>query len=397
MTRAAAGLLLLALGACRGVPRDADETRRIAHLVDSLRPHVEASTGLAFKTPPRFAVRTPEQVRAFVERKLAEQYPAGQFALITDAYRLFGLLPEGTDLRALLETLLAQQIAGFYDPDSATLYALAGAEPAAQRLTIAHELVHALQDQYLPLDSILRDKRDADRSGAAQAILEGQANYASIVMLQGRAIADSDAFWDEFKATGDQLLGGGAMGEVPTFIREGLLFPYLDGARFMRWWGRSSFRDTLPYGPRMPASTEQILFPDRYAAGDAPRVLRFTDSLPDAHDDALGEFEIRLLLQELTGTPRAASAVPLGWGGDRFRVERTPDGVALSWFAVWDAPHQRDRFVAAAASALARPRRPGYRATFDTLTIGGLPATRFLTAPAAWSGWTTPPTIRLDK
>ena len=62
---------------------------------------------------------------------------------------------------------------------------------------------------------------------------------------------------------------------APLVVREALIFPYLDGAEFMRWWNASGPRDTVPYGPRMPVSTEQILHPERYARGDQPVVVRF--------------------------------------------------------------------------------------------------------------------------
>ena len=171
---------------------------------------------------------------------------------------------------------------------------MVGADRTVLRLTVAHELVHALQDQYLPLDSILKDKSNNDRSAAAQAILEGQANYASIVMLQGAEIAQSRPSGTSSASTGDQMLSGGSMGDAPAVLREGLLFPYLAGAEFMLWWGQSPFRDTLPYGPRMPRSTEQIMHPERYERGDRPIDVRFTDTVPGSYEDVLGEFDIAL-------------------------------------------------------------------------------------------------------
>ncbi len=74
-------------------------------------------------------------------------------------YRLFGLLPDTLQLRALLLDLYTEQVAGYYDPDSATLFAVADADPAQLRLVLAHEMIHALQGQYLPLDSILTTPR----------------------------------------------------------------------------------------------------------------------------------------------------------------------------------------------------------------------------------------------
>ena len=60
------------------------------------------------------------------------------------------------------------------------LFGVAGAEREQLRLVLAHEMVHALQGQYLPLDSILNATDNNDRLTAAQSILEGQATLASI-------------------------------------------------------------------------------------------------------------------------------------------------------------------------------------------------------------------------
>lgn len=388
MTRLGAGVLaLLLLTACRGEPRDTTGERTLARLVDSLAPEVERAVGLPFKAPPRYAMRTREQVRTFVQAKLAEQLPPETFRRITRAYALLGLLPDSLDVRLVMEQLLAQQIAGYYDPDSATFYGVLGSDPSTQRLTVAHELVHALQDQYLPLDSILRDRRDNDRSIAAQAILEGQANYASIAMLQGAEVAALPEFWEQFRATGDELLAGGDFAAVPAVIREGMLFPYIGGAEFIRWWLASPLRDTLPYGPRLPASSEQILFPERYAAGDAPLDVRFTRAEPGAYEDVLGEFELRLLQQELTGVKATASVVPLGWGGDRYRLAGEPGQERLLWVSVWDHASARDRFAAGTGALLLARRRAGYRSVADTLTVSGRPAWRVVIAPEGWTGW----------
>ena len=116
-------------------------------------------------------------------------------------------------------------------------------------------------------------------------------------------------------------------------LREGLLFPYLAGAEFMLWWGQSPFRDTLPYGPRMPRSTEQIMHPDRYEREDQPINVQFTDTVPGSYEDVLGEFDIRLLMQELTGRKASDAALPLGWGGDRFRLDEGNGGPALVWIS----------------------------------------------------------------
>ena len=58
---------------------------------------------------------------------------------------------------------------------------------------------------------------------------------------------------------------------MPAILRETLLYPYTTGAFFVQaaqmsggWPAVDDFYD------RMPESTEQILHPDKYAAGEAP-------------------------------------------------------------------------------------------------------------------------------
>ena len=123
-------VVLLAV-ACRGeAPRTptADEAgAHFAALVDTLRPAVEQAVGLPFREPARSAVRSREQVRRYLEAKLDEELPPERLHGIETAYRLFGLIADTLQLRALMLDLLTEQVVGFYDPDSATLFGVSGA------------------------------------------------------------------------------------------------------------------------------------------------------------------------------------------------------------------------------------------------------------------------------
>jgi hypothetical protein len=87
------------------------------------------------------------------------------------------------------------------------------------------------------------------------------------------------------------------------------------------------------------------------------------------------------------------TVVPLGWGGDLYGVYDTPAGPALVWYAVWDDARSADRFAAGTGGRLRARSRPGYRARFDRLLLEGRPATRFVLAPLAWSGWKALPEV----
>src|SRR5215210_790835 len=188
------------LASCRGEKRHSAEDATLARMVDSLRQPVERAAGLRFKVPPRSAMRSREQVRAYLLGKLDDELPPARMRGMETAYRLFGMLPDTLSLRALPLELYTEQVAGYYDPDSTTLFGVAGADRTELRLVLAHEMVHALQGQYLPLDSILKATADNDRLSAAQAILEGQATLASIdVLAPGREVTRTAEFWQMYR------------------------------------------------------------------------------------------------------------------------------------------------------------------------------------------------------
>ncbi|MDQ3426543.1 MAG: hypothetical protein M3477_01805, partial [Gemmatimonadota bacterium] len=182
---------------------------------------------------------------------------------------------------------------------------------------------------------------------------------------------------------------------APLVVREALIFPYLQGAEFMHWWESSPHADTLPYGPRMPVSSEQILHPERYLRGDLPVRLAFDPDSAVAYEDVLGENEIRVLLARLAGSGEVQTVVPIGWGGDRFRVYDTADGPALVWCVVWDDARSGDQFVKRWGVGLKRTARPGYRALLQPLELDGRPATRYVLAPAGWARWEALPEVRI--
>lgn len=390
-------LAAMAAFACRGEARQASSQEALAALVDSLRAPVERAAGLTFKSPPTSAMRSREQVNAYLVAKLDEELPPERMRGIETAYRMFGLLPDTLQLRALLLDLYTEQVAGYYDPDSAMLFGVEGADRSQLRLVLAHEMIHALQGQHLPLDSILSARSNNDRLTAAQAILEGQATLASLdVLAPSQQVARNPEFWELYREqVRAQQASMPVFRRAPLILRESLIFPYLQGAEFMHWWMQSPRGDTLPYGELMPVSSEQILHPARYQANDQPAALRLAPDTNAVYEDVLGENEIRVILATLAGSDEVQTVVPLGWGGDRYRLYQTPDGPALVWYAVWDDARAAERFMRAAAAGLRTTARRGYRVMLEPVEIRGMSGTRYVIAPERWAGWGTLPEASL--
>lgn len=391
---------LVMLGACRG-PAPARPTGRepsASALVDELRAGVEKSTGLTFKNPIKSVMRSREEVRQYLLDKLQQEFPPSRQAGLEAEYKLLGMIPDSTNLRQLLLDVLTEQVAGYYDPETSTLVGVSGASADSLRLVFSHELVHALQHQYLPLDSLMHIRTNADQQAAAQAILEGHATYGSLIYLApDKSIIRQPGFWEMAR---EQVRSATAsmpeFAKAPMVIREGLVFPYLNGAEFMRWWDSAHADRPLPTLAEMPQSTEQILHPDRYARHDNPVPVRFAaadDSV--LYEDTMGEFELQLLdVVTRGGREDAQDAAPIGWGGDRFRVYQTPDGPALVWYIVWDDSQSAQRFLRGTGGLLERKEKAGYRTMVEAIERAGPATTRVMIAPLNWRRWGSPPELQ---
>jgi hypothetical protein len=367
---------------------------RVQTLAVELAPGVEKAVGLEFKYPPNVTVRTREQVFEYLTKKIETELPPEELERVSLAYRLFGLIHDTLDLEKLFLDLYTEQIVGFYDPLTDSLYVVAGADELEVRLIVAHELVHALQAQYVPLDSILSTRGDNDRQVAAQAVMEGQGILASLIALMpGQDFNALPDFWQQYRmSVREQQERMPIFNTAPLILRETLIFPYLGGADFVRWF-QSEYPGIMPYGNRLPRSTEHILDPKRYEAGDEPVRLRFTATEGLVHDDGMGQFETQVLITEVTGSESTAAAAARGWGGDRYGVFEADGDHALVWWSVWDSPQAARRFTTVFEREWTGLVRPGRRREVRKTELGARPAIVILDAPEGWDRWEYPPTV----
>jgi len=336
----------------------------IRALAAELLPEVETLSGLPARQPLAIAVRSREELETFLTAQLAEQLPPEKLEALQRAYARFGLIPENLRLDELLRSLLMEQVVGYYDPARDTLYVMEGLDPELVEPVLAHEMVHALQDQYANLDSLMKaNEATNDRATAAQSALEG---HATIVMLE----------WQLARLTGGAIgletlpslsslpqnalmeaagLEMPALASAPRLIQESLVFPYLGGLEFVRArWRAEGGERFAPLGDEMPVSTEQVLHPDRAfgAERDEPVVLGFAGPVgagwTEVHSDGLGELETRIWLQEFLDDRDRASRAAEGWDGDLYRLSTGPEGEVLTWVSAWDSASDAEEFAGAA-------------------------------------------------
>jgi hypothetical protein len=369
-------------------------------IVDSLQPYVEGATRLRFKERPRYGWRTEAQIRKYIDRSVAERMGARRLGEVALAYHLLGLLPDTSSYRKGMSNLYVAQLRGLYDPKTDTLYCRTGLSGPQLREVLTHELVHALQDQHTDLQALLEDGMENDARFAARATVEGQAMFATLRLLAGgRNLVSYSGLWNWI--TESLRLGQGQSAEfrnAPRLLREGLVAPYLYGAQFMSYWQGTDAADSMPFGERLPRSSEQILHPERYVSGDRPIAVRFIDDGgPVITEDVVGEFEMHLLEAQLGDGVISGTLPALGWGGDRYRVYRSAAGPALVWYIVWDAAADGRRFNEGTGARLGARTRAGWRALVESVAVDGRPATRYIWAPTAWEGWAALPAARVEK
>ncbi|HZG50835.1 MAG TPA: hypothetical protein VEZ40_01755 [Pyrinomonadaceae bacterium] len=271
-----------------------------------------------------------------------------------------GMLPEGTDLATLAASFTAVSAGAAYSPLHKRVLILAGQgadAPARDESLITHEYVHALQDQHFDLLQLLAARPyNFDRAEAAFAVVEGDA------MNVQRRREQTDAVWarrtlEEIGRYEDARFASyrreiGAF--FPPLLTETFIFRYRDGARFVEAVRRKSgARGVDELFRRQPASSEQVLHPEKYFAQEQPREVALDEARFAANDwtvaatTPLGELGVRgLLLKSLSAAEatRAAS----GWGGDRaYLFERARSTPLFVWKTQWDKPEEAAEFFRA--------------------------------------------------
>jgi hypothetical protein len=123
---------------------------RIQRELAELMVEAEEVRGLPFLSVPTVVILDEAEFTARVADLIAEELDEEEMVIDSRYLALLGMLPEGTDLYGLFIDLYSEQVAGFYDGDELEMVVPASPDgfTPLQRITVLHELVHALTDQH---------------------------------------------------------------------------------------------------------------------------------------------------------------------------------------------------------------------------------------------------------
>src|ERR1700726_1301095 len=296
---------------------------------DEVLAQISEITGLKLRTPVKKTLRSREKIRAYVISEMNEdKEPAERYASARSA-EAFGLLPKGFDIDSFMVDLLTEQIAGLYDPKAHEFYIADWIPLADQKMVMAHELTHALEDQHFQIETWVKAARPNDDGELArESVLEGSAMAAMIDYLldeSGRSLKDLPDI-DPSVLVGD-MGATPALKKAPPFLKDALVFPYFAGLTFSADLLKSNGWKDLPIVfSKPPISTQQIMHPALYHSGKTPS----TENLPDVgkllgpdwaklDENVMGEFGWKEVLKQFLGEERA-KPLAAGWNGDRYVV-----------------------------------------------------------------------------
>ena len=310
-------------------PGAAANSTEFAAAADEVLGQMSDITGLKLLTPLKKSLRSREQIRAYLVNEMNEDKDAAERYAGQRSAEAFGLLPKGFNLDSFMVDLLTEQIAGLYDPKTHEFYVADWIPAADQKMVMAHELTHALQDQHFKIENWAKAARPNDDAELArEAVLEGSAMAAMVdYLLQGtgRSLQDLPDI-DPSMLIGD-MESTPMLKKAPPFLKDALIFPYLDGLNFsaavLRPEGWSALSGIFA---KPPVSTQQILHPALYKSGKIPPkvVVPSMDKEvgPDwtkLEDNILGEFGWKEVLKQFLGE-EMATPVSTPWNGDRYVV-----------------------------------------------------------------------------
>src|SRR5438105_293930 len=236
---------------------------------DEVLQEMSEITGLKLITPLKKSLRSREEIRAYVIKQMNEEKnPAERYADARTA-EAFGLLPRGFDLDTFMVNVLTEQVEGLYDPRAQEFYIADWSPPGDQRMVMAHELTHALEDQHFHIEAWSRAARpNEDAELARDAVLEGSAMAAMVDYLMrgtGRSLKDLPEFDPAILFDQLDVQNTPALKSAPPFIKGGLIFPYISGLNFSAAVLKTAGWPALSgVFENPPVSTQQILHPALY-------------------------------------------------------------------------------------------------------------------------------------
>ena len=358
-----------------------EQAKQLFSSVDELTHFASEDTGLPIVHEVKRTLTTRAAVEKYLVDKFNDDEDSKRMQRGEIVLKKFGLLDRDFNLKPFMLILLKEQIAGYYDSKSKTVYMLDWLDSDTQKPVLVHELTHALQDQHTDLekwgdqtpddlshnasednDHLAKDELDTARTAA----LEGQAMAVFIdysLKPTGRSLINDPEVIEQLEQS-QSADDSPIMARAPLLLSESLMFPYKDGLSFEQdvWMDKGRKPAFAGVLDRPPDSTWEVINPLMYEQHKRAPVL----VLPDVHrllDEnfkpydigQVGQLDLRILAQIFGGEAAARQLTPawdggIYWAGQR-KSAKTPEelattkSVALMYLSAWKSNASAQSFA----------------------------------------------------
>ena len=250
-------------------PEDGLNDTELEKTVARSMARVERVRGLEFEERVPVEIQTRDEFR---ENQSGDGVPPNRRQFDNAKFESLFMINESTDSIAVQNRNSGSSVGGFYSPSEERIVVVSEntATPQLDEITLSQELFHALQDQKFNLSSFNQSTRELHN--AKDGIIEGDGNYVDY-LYERRCKSE----WDDClipSTSGGSGSSGGLANIGPYLLK---YQPYSDGPPFVRSVHRRGGWEAVNEIYRnSPASTEQVIHPDKYGE-DAPAEFSIED------------------------------------------------------------------------------------------------------------------------
>jgi hypothetical protein len=283
---------------------------------------VEDLRGLTFEHPVRveYLSEADFEQRVAVDRGKLTETDRAELARSEAQLRALGLVPAGVDLLDAADDVQQSGVLAYYDPVKGRITVRGEQLDVPTRVTLAHELTHALQDEHFDLRALQKAARRAHGSSALQALIEGDAKRIEGEYIDGLSSGDQARYSRWQARTGSDVQGELDDKRVPGAVIAIFQSPYLLGPQMLRLVEEARGEGAIDDLFRDPPDADLSYLDPVSLLEDSTPVDVATPALGDGEmqfgePDVFGAFALYLMLAT-SGDPIAALRVADGWGGD---------------------------------------------------------------------------------
>jgi len=245
-----------------------------------------------------------------------------------------GLVPHSSDLVKQENQLQSSSVLALYVPSKKKVFVRgADLDSPAKKVTVAHELTHALQDQHFDLQKLATAADKTHSTDTYKALVEGDAVRVQNLYAKTLSQADQDQYTTENTDAAQKSDAEAAANDVAPALQAFLEAPYVFGPPMLQTVQAAKGESAID-GLFRNLPTNDLAYVLPTSLLDKTKIAKVAPPAVDGKGekqfgtaDTFGSYALYLMLSQQLD-PTEALKIADGWGGDSLVDYRTGAGTA---------------------------------------------------------------------